>query len=256
MLTYRKKYVKILYIKRHYAVTSGLNILFREEPVMLRYLRSKKGFTMIELIVVIAIIGILTAIIVPSMIGAGRPQEADTRAESFYYALQNVFIDYKANNPENTPGYYTLADGTKLDDETQYFMVYAEADSQGTLTSGADEELPGDFTDIKVAKTATPTTQYSLAYQTGISDPMLLNQLNAKTSGEEYGYYCALVDSECRVLITYWCREPFDDVFGDYENEYGSTSNIMFTDFNYVGDYCVGSFPNSLSVKNNILFDA
>lgn len=224
---------------------------------MLRYLRSKKGFTMIELVVVIAIIGILAAIIVPMMAGAGRPQEADTRAESFYYALQNVFIDYKADNPDSAPGYYTLADGTKLDDETQYFMVYAEANSQGAVTSGADEELPGNFTDISVAMTpsgVTPSAAYT-AYQTGISDPMLLNKLNAKTSGEEYGYYCALVDSECRVLVTYWCREPFDDVFGDYNSEYGSPSTVIFTDYNYIGDYCVGSFPNAYSVKSKTVFD-
>lgn len=62
---------------------------------------NKKGFTLVELIVVIAILGVLAAILVPSFTGyvakAGRANEVAT-AKSWCTAYQAAYADNQAGN--------------------------------------------------------------------------------------------------------------------------------------------------------------
>lgn len=76
---------------------------------MLRFLqrtKARKGFTIIELIVVIAIIAVLSAIILPLLSSENsRIQEARSTAADFYAAVQTVMSKYSLYDGALSPAY-------------------------------------------------------------------------------------------------------------------------------------------------------
>jgi type IV pilus assembly protein PilA len=96
---------------------------------MLSKLRSKKGFTLIELMIVVAIIGILAAIAIPNFLkfqAKSKMSEAKTNlgaiytGEIAYFGEQNSYGDFTAINwsPSGTPRYhFNLAGGTWADND-------------------------------------------------------------------------------------------------------------------------------------------
>ncbi len=84
---------------------------------MLSKLRSKKGFTLIELMIVVAIIGILAAIAIPNFLkfqAKSKMSEAKTNLGAIYtgqlayFGEQNKYSDFNAINwnPAGTPRYH------------------------------------------------------------------------------------------------------------------------------------------------------
>ena len=74
---------------------------------------NKKGFTLVEMLVVIAIIAVLVAIIIPTTSSATSKAAAATNAANLRSILAEATTDYLSNVPDTT-GYvkFTPADGT------------------------------------------------------------------------------------------------------------------------------------------------
>ncbi|MGN0632955.1 MAG: prepilin-type N-terminal cleavage/methylation domain-containing protein [Oscillospiraceae bacterium] len=99
--------------------------------------KSQKGFTLVELVVVIAIIGVLAAILVPSMLNyvkKSRLKTANSNAKTAYNAVAENFADAETN------GYALSAVLTDDDGAAKWAIspdtVYEAKDAE-SLTGGA-----------------------------------------------------------------------------------------------------------------------
>ena len=226
---------------------------------MIKRLQSRKGFTIIELIVVLGIIAVLSAIMLPMFANSGKPQEAAAKAKSFYYAAQSVFIEYKASNTDAavTDGYFKFEQegATKCAKDAHdgknatYLYVMAHAEPEKGFTS----------VELSVSENGkTSVTGYECMHTPAVqTSGELLDALNSYSTTDDYGYYYALVDSQCRVLVSYWSQDDIN-ILSDSGTGSGafSKSKISFTSNDTIGSSIVGSYPTSYSANDMDMFFA
>jgi len=104
-------------------------------------MRSKHGFTLIELMVVVAIIVILMAILVPSVSTARRLAKSVQCSANERSIGQGIFAVIQAGPPGLAPSYYPSIDG--VDNNNYYFTWYLlTAEKMGLTQPSTTLSLP------------------------------------------------------------------------------------------------------------------
>ena len=107
--------------------------------------RNDKGFTLVELIVVLVILAILAAILVPALLGyidKAREKQVTTNAEAAYVAAQATATEYYGKSITTLPTADQYKDAiTKLTDIQENFSV--EVAYKGT--TGHDQYIISKF---------------------------------------------------------------------------------------------------------------
>ncbi|MDE6580047.1 MAG: prepilin-type N-terminal cleavage/methylation domain-containing protein [Ruminiclostridium sp.] len=213
--------------------------------MVMKRLLSKKGITLVEIIVVIAIIGILTAIVVPLLSNTSSYEtEAMENARAFYSNVQQVMVQEKFAKT-------LLNDDLTKKDNKKYTLIYAEVKTNTADGTGCTIKI--GFTDdsLKSDRTTEPTfsepKECSETYCKALTE--LSGTLKKMLAANEHdGHFYAIVDSKYRVVSTYY------SIYGDYSIMNGNTFSADFRVSDANGEYIAGAYPYNLLNNGSKVF--
>ena len=223
-------------------------------------LRDKKGFTLVELVVVIGMIAVLAAIIFPMFSNSGKSQEASAKAKSFYFGVQKVIVQYRSESPEKDSEFISYAkDGATVtigDGDYLYLTAKAEAGKGFTEIRLSELPAPDDGSPANTAQGYKALQTFAIIDPTS-ADHSLLDNLNTFSTDDDYGYYYALIDDKCRVAMTYWTG--YNEIADLSRSTPGSSAyskvTVEVTDDYYVDEYVIGAYPLRYAFEESKLFD-
>lgn len=181
----------------------------------MKKLLKKQGFTLVELIVVIAIIAIMLTMLIPSLsTGQSYEQEARENARAFYSNVQGLMIGEKLN-------------GTKLNDDSHVknspcTLIYAHVVPSATSTLADTDVYVIYGNDITTVKAGTPADINDGDHPITSLQEFAGSLGKILSASEDEGHYYALVDDKYRVVYTYYSRDLDFDMMksGTFQKDY------------------------------------
>ncbi len=154
---------------------------------MKRVLRSKKGFTLIELMIVVAIIGILAAIAIPNFLrfqAKSKQSEAKTNLGGIFVAEESHFAETNAYAhlgtvswaPTGTPKYrYTTGGGSDLGNTALAFQAWV------TYTPGITNDVTNGIFEFTACAQGNVDTDATFDQWATLKDKQQYNPVNDVT---------------------------------------------------------------------------
>lgn len=188
----------------------------------LQALRAKKGFTLVELIVVIAIIGVLAAILVPTMMGfvtSSRVTSANSTAASFEDQIENFLTE------ADTAGY-----GMKLSDTSTSVITISVTTSGWTVTVGnAASAFKSNATTSWTGGSATVTTTDTKVSKAADAPALLALSLQSLFPDIKSAYVEAYVKAGNVEYVFYTADATNDNDLSDMKGTYTSAGSFQST---------------------------
>ena len=209
-------------------------------------LKAKKGFTIVELIIVVAIIGVLIAIVAPLFSSdQARRDAADIYASDFYSGLQYNFTRYQKTEADITP---------KFADPTEQEFIKFSADVGGNvLTKTIYIEIMYDqgIKYVHIADSLFKLTNLGNDASSTAFEKLIENDMNDIGNGGSKGYYYAKVTMDTsynlKVKTVHFTEERLPAVVGSVDSY--RTDALHFIDN---GVIATGSICGTCSSEKNI----
>lgn len=216
----------------------------------MKKLLKKEGFTLVEMVVVIAIIAILLAMVIPNLsIASEKEREYKEKARSFYSNVQELIIDEKlAKTPLD--GAYTLVyvelknQNSTTACEAKIYMSSSTAINSFTAADAtAATNLIGDFKglDLENEDEVDYTDDDGKFNEFAYSLYKIL-----RLSDLENDVYCyAIIDDKYRVDSAYYSMYSISSIIGQQFKADARVSNDQ---------YLTGAYPYNKCGKWNTVF--
>lgn len=128
--------------------------------------QTKKGFTLVELVIVIAVIAILSAILIPTFGNVISEAKENAAQEDARTAYQQFLMDHKDEDVVTSKNYtaYILVDAEESNSSTIDKATYVYSFAGGAPKKTEFKEIAGDNNaKITVSTNITPDQAYALA---------------------------------------------------------------------------------------------
>ncbi len=182
---------------------------------MLSYLyrlRAKKAFTLVELVVVIAIIAILLGLILPNVLVSDKATKGKGYAKAYFFAAQDFFSKQRIAEDPDAPAF---------DDLISRYIFFTTIDETGNVTDSG--MVSADFSSMNGSEAYAESG--ASAEMKKLVAKFTQTMRNAVPATEYEGVFYVAVDSDYRVQAAYWSDGLITDLSAGnpnlvYENDH------------------------------------